>query len=138
MSTISELQKQIHENAKSKGFWDREPNTGEKLMLIVSEVSEAMEADRTGNYYDNNTRYKVGKDLTKNGATWAFDIVDSNNGAWLNWFISEVKNSLSDELADAVIRIMDLCEYKGIDLEWHIQQKMKYNATRPHMHGKKY
>jgi len=25
-----------------------------------------------------------------------------------------------------------------IDLEWHIEQKMKYNESRPKMHGKKY
>ena len=26
----------------------------------------------------------------------------------------------------------------GIDLSWHIKQKMKYNESRPSMHGKKY
>ena len=26
----------------------------------------------------------------------------------------------------------------GIDLLWHIDQKMKYNELRPAMHGKKY
>lgn len=42
------VQKQIHEAAKEKGFWpeDESPNIAEKLALIHSEISEALEADR--------------------------------------------------------------------------------------------
>ena len=43
---INELSNQIHQNAKNKGFYDGEINIGEKLLLIHSEVSEAVEADR--------------------------------------------------------------------------------------------
>lgn len=133
---INELAKEIHENARNKGFWDYERNTGEMLMLIVSEVSEAMEADREGNYFNSETRLRSNRHEYSTG--WAFDIVDSIPEAWNNWFRQEVKNSFSDELADAMIRIMDLAFHRNIDLEWHIKAKMKYNATRPHMHGKKY
>lgn len=42
------------------------------------------------------------------------------------------------ELADAVIRIADLCGALGIDLEEAIAKKMKYNESRPCLHGKKY
>ena len=42
------------------------------------------------------------------------------------------------ELADAVIRICDLCGYLKIDLEKVIAEKMEYNAGRPHLHGKRY
>ena len=108
------------------------------LMLIVSEVAEAMEADRENKYYDPEIRYRKGKDLTVNGAKWAFDIVDSKDEAWLNWFKTELKGTFQDELADIVIRVFDLAYSKGIDLQWHIEQKMRYNTTRPHMHGKKY
>lgn len=138
MTSIAELSKQIHENAKAKGFWDKERNLGEMLMLIVSEVSEAMEADREDNYYDPETKYRKRKDLTRNGAQWAFDIVDENPEAWSNWFLAEVKNSFEDELADAMIRILDLAYSRNIDLEWHIKAKMRYNSMREHMHGKKY
>lgn len=124
---LKETARQIHENAKAKGFWDKEPNTGEKLMLIVSEVAEAMEADREGNYYDQ-------------GSNDDHDIRHSeyNNEEWEVWFKKYVKNKFEDELADAMIRIMDFAAYKGIDLEWHIKAKMRYNSMRPHMHGKKY
>lgn len=42
------------------------------------------------------------------------------------------------ELADAVIRIFDLCEAHEYDLGEAILAKMAYNATRPYKHGKKY
>ena len=29
-------------------------------------------------------------------------------------------------------------EYMGVDLEWHVTEKMKYNAARPPKHGKAY
>ena len=29
-------------------------------------------------------------------------------------------------------------DYLGIDMMWHIKQKMKYNETRPYRHGKRY
>ena len=41
------------------------------------------------------------------------------------------------EFADVVIRIMDVCEYIGIDLETAIIQKMRQNADRPYRHGGK-
>ena len=53
-------------------------------------------------------------------------------------FEHHVKDTFEDELADAVIRILDLCGAKGIDIEKHIELKMKYNETRERMHGKKY
>lgn len=124
MSTISELQKQIHENAKNKGFWDAPFNMGEKLALIHGEVSEALEADRKGEYFIFKTTENLKDEL--------------NQEEWNVWFKNFVKDSWQDEMADAVIKILDLCEYKGVDLEWHIKAKMRYNATRPHMHGKKY
>lgn len=49
-----------------------------------------------------------------------------------------IKDTFEDEIADAVIRLFDLAKGLGIDLEWHIQQKMEFNKTRERMHGKKY
>lgn len=42
------------------------------------------------------------------------------------------------ELADAVIRIADLCGHLGIDLEEVIEIKMAYNEGHPYKHGKKF
>lgn len=45
---INQLCKQAYETAKSKGWHDKPVETGTKLALIHSEVSEALEADRKG------------------------------------------------------------------------------------------
>ena len=44
--SLNELSQLCHSIAVEKGFWDKERNIGEALMLIVSELAEAMEAHR--------------------------------------------------------------------------------------------
>ncbi|MDD2962553.1 MAG: hypothetical protein PHQ65_12030 [Bacteroidales bacterium] len=131
---LNELSKQIHENAKSKGFFDNERNLGEMLCLIHSEVSEALEAVRTDNYYSNccdEQKWFIKGMADKNyGATF------NDDSFFKEQFENRVKNSFEDELADVVIRVLDLCAFKDIDIESHIKAKMRYNALRPHKHGK--
>ncbi|MDV7400066.1 hypothetical protein RZS08_52105, partial [Arthrospira platensis SPKY1] len=43
---LNSLSNQIYEANKAKGFWDKERNVGELLMLVTSELGEAMEAHR--------------------------------------------------------------------------------------------
>lgn len=134
---IKKISKEIHENARSKGFYEKERNIGEFLMLIVSEVAEAMEADRKENRFNNihwPDRCSImdiidGKVYADTGT-----IEEIRN----NTFETHVKNTFEDEIADSVIRLFDLAEYLSIDLEWHIRAKMNYNKTRPYKHGKKY
>lgn len=40
------------------------------------------------------------------------------------------------ELADIVIRVFDMAKAYGIDLADAIEEKMAYNMTRPHKHGR--
>lgn len=118
---IKAISQEIHENNKTKGFYDEPKNIGEMLMLIVTEVSEAMEADRKSKFYNKG-----------------LDYVSHNQGEWFeSIFEKHCKNTFEDELADIVIRVMDMAAFKGIDLEWHILQKIRYNKTRPHKHGGK-
>ena len=44
--SLNDLAKLCHSIAVEKGFWDKERNIGEALMLIVTELAEAMEAHR--------------------------------------------------------------------------------------------
>lgn len=44
--SLNELSALCHKVAREKGFWDQERNLGEALMLIVTELAEAMEAYR--------------------------------------------------------------------------------------------
>ena len=44
--SLNQLAEVCHRVAVEKGFWDEKRNIGEALMLIVTELSEAMEAYR--------------------------------------------------------------------------------------------
>ncbi len=97
----SALQHICHDAAKT---WWRDPktgellqrNVGEMLMLIVSEIAEAMEAHRK-------------------------DLMDDK---------LPLRKGIEVELADAVIRIGDICGGLGLDLGGAIAEKLAYNAKR--------
>ena len=44
--TLRDYTRLCHHIARQKGFWEKRRNTGELLMLCVSELAEALEADR--------------------------------------------------------------------------------------------
>ena len=46
---ISEIQEAVHRTAIEHGWWESPRPTGEVLMLMVTELAEAMEAYRDGN-----------------------------------------------------------------------------------------
>lgn len=133
---LNELAKEIHENAVDHGFFDHEKNIGEMLCLIHSEVSEALEADRGNKYYSNgvtNQRWFIRGMADKNyGQTY------NDDSYFKEQFENRVKNTFEDELADVIIRVLDLCAYKDIDIDSHVKAKMRYNTMREHKHGKKY
>jgi len=52
--TLNGMSKLCHRIAVEKGFWDKKRNIGEALMLIVSELSEAMEAYRKQDHENFN------------------------------------------------------------------------------------
>jgi NTP pyrophosphatase (non-canonical NTP hydrolase) len=43
-----------------------------------------------------------------------------------------------EELADIIIRCLDLAGYLEADLDSAINAKLEYNRTRPYKHGKKF
>ena len=109
MKSISEWQVEVHNNAKAHGFWQKPRSIGELLMLTTSELSEALNEIRNGNHVWEVT-------FSADGKPEGFPI----------------------ELADAVLRIMDMCEYLGLNLEQAMIDKHKYNLTRPYKHGKQF
>ena len=42
---------------------------------------------------------------------------------------------LAERLENVIGRILFYCESNGIEIEWFIEQKMKYNRLRPFKHG---
>lgn len=98
-----DLQKEIHQTNLEKGFWptDVVRNRGEMVVLIITELSEAVEAHREGKRYDPFNRATAFLDGSA---------VSENPGlSWESVFQVQVKNSVEDEFADTVIRILDYC-----------------------------
>lgn len=48
------------------------------------------------------------------------------------------KGGVNEEMADTVIRILDFCQYHGVDLGYEIVKKMEKNRKRKYKHGKKF
>jgi NTP pyrophosphatase (non-canonical NTP hydrolase) len=48
------------------------------------------------------------------------------------------RKGIEVELADTLIRILDFCGYKNLDIEGAVREKIEYNKTRPYKHGKNY
>jgi len=56
----------------------------------------------------------------------------------LSWTDDEGKpQGLASEYADVLIRIGHYASLMGINLEFELERKLKYNMTRPYRHGGK-
>lgn len=102
----------IHKGNKDRGFWDNERPFSEKIALVHSELSEALEIDR--------------KDKT--GTSRGFVPDDK----------LQHQDGRAVELADAMIRIIDMAMGFNLDLAGALVDKVYYNSLRPHRHGKQY
>ena len=100
---LHEAQKLIHAWNRHVGWWDNveteedaEALVPEKLCLIHSEISEAMEAHRKG-LMDDKLKHRPGIEV---------------------------------ELADAIIRILDLGGALNLDIPGAVVEKFSYNRSR--------
>ncbi len=100
IETKKSLAKEIHKTAIEKGWWDRARNESEIRMLIITELSEAVEADRNNRKADINS-YLV-----------CLDEHPDNKKYLTEMFEFHIKDTIEDELADTYIRILDYLYFK--------------------------
>ena len=104
LESFGDLQREVHRNARDKGFWDNPISDGERIALMHSELSEMLEGIRMGNPPDDK--------------------------------IPQF-SSAEAELADVIIRAMDMAQGRHYRLAEAILAKMAMNRTREPMHGGK-
>ena len=187
---LNELRDRAYKTACDHGFHDEELSNEHCLCLVISELMEAVEANRKGkranvDWYNKkiaNSRICQGL-VPDTPKEIGFEVA----------YNETIKGSIEEELADAVIRLLDLAGLRnfnlnrfspvyvvsrkktfteniyaivkeimdrkysleeqvnyvitqvfaladilGVDLLWHIEQKMRYNELRENKHGKKY
>lgn len=185
---LNKLRDEAYQNAVEHGWHDEDLSTEHFLCLVISELMEAVQAERKGKHAD---RIQFENYMS---------LREKSDEEFKYAFAHGIKDSVEDELADVCIRIFDLAglrgvdfskvslpyainekhikelskitftklcydvivltgrysssnfpigvlladilndiycisKIKGFDLLWHIEQKMKYNRTRPRMHG---
>lgn len=179
---LNELRDRAYKTACEYGSHDKELSNEHLLCLVISELMEAVEADRKGKRADRESFKSSYEDEEPH---------DDVNFKYC--FEKYIKDTISDELSDAVIRLLDLAGLRnfnlnrfspvdvvsrektfteniyaivkeiidrkysleeqvnyvitqvfalanilGVDLLWHINQKMRYNELRPMLNGKRY
>ena len=190
MRNLNELRDKAYQIALDNG-WHKENLSDEHfLCLVISELMEAVEADRKEKHANMN-KFNQKMDY------FLYELQlygESYDIAYREMFEDHIKDTVEDELADACIRLLDLaglrncellymdslyigeisftefsymlcsfitnpnksqkdwlklhiscslgrifslCKQKGIDIFWHIDQKMEYNKLRGYHHGGK-
>ena len=109
-TVITALAGDVHDTAVEKGWYDNPTTFSEKIALIHDEVSEA------------HTEFRDGRAPTE---------------VYFNPDKPGKEEGVPVELADVIIRTLDLAARHGIDIGAAIARKVAYNRTRPYRHGGK-
>ena len=103
MINLNELKDRAYKCSCEHGFHDKELSNEHYLMLVITELSEAVEADRKGKRVDTDAQSAY--DLCQKDKFYAY--------AYDNY----IKGTIEEELADAVIRLLDLFGARNIFLD---------------------
>jgi hypothetical protein len=134
----------VHRCAVAHGWWDPvgpeddvddkglvQRNMGEMMMLMVSELAEALEEHR------NSEPYLYFKMPAEQAERLGF--VGPQKWEGPEDLAGELgkPEGIAAEFADVIIRILDTCERLEIPITRALVVKHNYNLTRPYRHGGK-
>lgn len=117
---LNELRDKAYRNAVTHGFHDEELSNEHCLCLVISELMEAVKADRKGRFA------KVPVD--KKGTIFDERTFHYQNKYFAENFETYIKDCVEDELADACIRLLDLAGLRNISID-DFSGEMIYEAT---------
>lgn len=109
MIILEEFQKRVYKTSIEHGF--NEENVDQKLLLAVGEIVEAQNTIREGH---------------RPTSTW---LEKSKDGSFK-------PEGFGIEIADAIIRLLNILSGQGIDATEVLLAKAHYNDQRPFKHGK--
>lgn len=101
MKNYNELAQEIYEANKAKGFWDKPRSIKELLTLINSELGEAVDAHRK----------------SQRATAHAFQLCVESGDDFVKSFKDHVKDTVEDEIADTLIRVLDMAGGLGIEID---------------------
>lgn len=102
---LNKLRDKAYKCAVAHGWHDENLSDEHFLCLVISELMEAVEADRKG-MHANRANFEYYMKQRKR-----------DDGEFMYAFKQDIKDSVEDELADACIRMLDLAGLRGYDLD---------------------
>lgn len=116
---MKDLIKRIHDNAVNKGFWN------DSILINSLLLDERITEDEYFSLRNSVINSKLALITTEVAeCTEALRKGDYGN--------------LHEEMADIVIRVLDLAGARNIDLEKIILDKVEKNESRSYLHGKQF
>lgn len=115
---INEWVKKAYDNAVKHGWYEEEKSNAHWLMMVCTEVAEAVQADRKGNYMD---------DLDKEGLKTV--LAKDHVGLFNKYYSDTIEGKVESELADICIRVFDLmgvCNVEAKDGFFTFDSEVKY------------
>lgn len=103
---LNKLRDRAYRCACEHGFHDKEYSDAHWLMLVITEISEAVEADRKGKHAKIMEYNECGH------YSYPYRRED-----FISDFECYIKDSVSDELSDIVIRLLDFAGIKKVNFD---------------------
>lgn len=122
---INELAQEVHRNAVALGDWKEPPVLPEALCAIHAELSQALQEYREGNPLIYGTCALAAEDCKFSGVCDKVGRPGETDG-----IDGPCKpEGIAVELADVILRTLDLMAALGVDVDAVVMAKHKYNLA---------